>query len=662
MQRRVLLLLLLAPLLVCLTAPTRAAADDFGETEHRLKTAGIEPDLRKRIHAGIARAVAWLRAKQNPRKGSFSRDIGHTVLAALALRHAATPAALEGSAAALVWLRKYAEGHLQSRTYEGGIAAMLLDANKSDDALGRKIHKQLAIGPGKSGWWGYSPSGTHGRANLSTAQFGALGLWATERRGAPLARAAWLRHLSGTMREQLADGSWTYAPLGGGQQNARYGGYATGTFMGYAGIVLASNALKDDMPEDEDFLARLAIVSARAEGALRRDVQAVLGSPGTALTMSTNLFYRIYALEKACVFAGHTDVGGVDWYREGANILLRGQLRDGGWGVTSLGGATVRRPGTPRVTVRSNTIQTAFGLLFLLRASESYRPLTPRPVDRKPVTTPTGDEPPEPEDLPPPPPRLSIANKILDRLEAHLGAPGVPRLAPYLSAFRFIRRTYPRARTKDGFLSPEHDAWCRRADALLLRAVTHFTAAPGSARGPAVSLEALKTLAVSHPRVGLLLMRRVATMRHDRSFSRHLHSAWYAAAFEALRRLAPAGIDAWLAGRMVTPDLKQAVRSRAALVTLGGRAFFMTGAQRHATARNLLAGLRPLFIRGAITDPGLKRMVRALAFTLQRLATPAAEQGLALNHHAGLATHDAQAIMRWWQAWRAPTASIWQDR
>jgi hypothetical protein len=39
---------------------------------------------------------------------------------------------------------------------------------------------------------------------------------------------------------------------------------------------------------------------------------------------------------------------------------------------------------------KSDYVSTAFALLFLLRSSEAYRPITPSPVDAaKPVVTPT---------------------------------------------------------------------------------------------------------------------------------------------------------------------------------------------------------------------------------------------------------------------------------
>ena len=69
-----------------------------------------------------------------------------------------------------------------------------------------------------------------------------------------------------------------------------------------------------------------------------------------------------------------TEVDGIPWYRAGAEWLCDRQDEDGGWGGEQeehvLGGI-----------LTGKEIDTAFALLFLLRTSESYAPVTPRPVD-----------------------------------------------------------------------------------------------------------------------------------------------------------------------------------------------------------------------------------------------------------------------------------------
>jgi hypothetical protein len=104
-MRRILLLAALAAVAVAAHAGTARA--DHEETERRLKTAGIDPALREKIHGAIDRAVAFLLAHQTP-EGRFhgpdvapAWQVGATTLCALALRHAGTPPARAGAAKSL---------------------------------------------------------------------------------------------------------------------------------------------------------------------------------------------------------------------------------------------------------------------------------------------------------------------------------------------------------------------------------------------------------------------------------------------------------------------------------------------------------------------------------------------------------------------------------
>jgi hypothetical protein len=71
----------------------------------------------------------------------------------------------------------------------------------------------------------------------------------------------------------------------------------------------------------------------------------VTGNPiGDHTYIKKWLFYYLYGLERACAISGREEVGGRDWYREGAIELVRSQGEDGRW---------------------NDSIDTAFALLFL---------------------------------------------------------------------------------------------------------------------------------------------------------------------------------------------------------------------------------------------------------------------------------------------------------
>jgi len=108
-------------------------------------------------------------------------------------------------------------------------------------------------------------------------------------------------------------------------------------------------------------------------------------NPGMGTTWQ---YYYLYGLERAMVIAAKRMLGPRDWYREGAEMLLRGQQEDGRWqppgqlgvfGGGPMGGSAFR----------TDVLDTCFALLFLKRAT-----LTPKkPVldePKGPVTTPSG--------------------------------------------------------------------------------------------------------------------------------------------------------------------------------------------------------------------------------------------------------------------------------
>lgn len=71
--------------------------------------------------------------------------------------------------------------------------------------------------------------------------------------------------------------------------------------------------------------------------------------------------YCHYGLERAGILSDVTTVGGADWYRRGARMLVDTQRPGGGWRVTA-----AMFPGAPEVA-RGDPVDTAFAVLFLRR-------------------------------------------------------------------------------------------------------------------------------------------------------------------------------------------------------------------------------------------------------------------------------------------------------
>ncbi len=636
-----------------------ARADGYDETEIRLKTAGVDPALREQIHQAIRRGIFALRARQS-KDGSFAENLGYTALAALALRHTGTPDGTEASHRALNWILRWHGADVLRRTYEAGITAMLLAADRSHPKVLRQIHDQLAFGPRRSGgYWDYEPKGGTPPANLSTSQFAALGLWAAERFDTPLARDAWDRHLETLLRAQNEDGSWGYY-LPGAPAAAQLDAYPTGTFMGLADVLLAEQALAEPLRGSPEARARVLVARARGEAALRRHVQWTLAVPGGAHPMgAVYAYYRLFALEKACVFLGEEEVGGVAWYRDGARWLLAAQAKDGLWSAAGAGGRDV----PPGAIVVTDTLDSSFALLFLLRAASVYRPITPRDPDGPPTVTPrdTTGPPPAPEEVPPPAALpLASANPFLDRIEVQLEKPAVAALDATLDALRFVERTYPTYRPKGAPLSAEHDAWCLRAEELLLRGCTLHLGSTLRDRElrRAIALSCLRVLAATDRRVSAALMERILALEDTPSSPDAFQFAWCSEAMETLRRLGAPALEAWLATRGVAGAASEWPRISAALTTLGAMND-LDGAARLATAARLRTALAPLQSLGTRTST-VDDCLKDACVALTRIVRPGRGSDFP-SPSLAVPRDELDAVFRWLDRHGKPDDPVWRD-
>jgi hypothetical protein len=410
-----------------------SARGDPEETEARLKLAGVPPELRTRIHDAIDRGVRYLSSRQRE-DGSFQPDRrvpnpnreGHTAICGLALRHAGTPLGTRNGRRAIDWLvpaGSVGRPAIYKDIYVCGLTNLLLLADRRHPEIAAEVARYVAISIDKrTGWWSYFTryrgpvervewSGSV--VQLSTTQFAGLAMWAGSRDGGAAHRTTWRSHAYSLCGFQTTTGSWAYAPI-----LPPANGYPTGTFMGLANLLLAEAALGPRLAlEEPDLAFRIERAKSAGMRALARDARRVLkelrdGTVGSARTYGELSrggsgwgYYSLYALEKACVFAGVEELEGVRWYAEGATSLVGAQRADGAW----VPNAGLQAPSNPFDV----DITTAFALLFLLRDAESYRATTPRSVDasKGPITPTDGSDalapgaeppkPPSPEGAPP---------------------------------------------------------------------------------------------------------------------------------------------------------------------------------------------------------------------------------------------------------------------
>lgn len=370
-------------------SPPPAEADGFRAREEALKALGIDADLRPRIHRAIDLAVRRIVRLQRP-DGAYRAatpttvplDAGRASLLTLALAHASTaesmPAARRGARRLFVEDPGDAAA-LRSQTYHAGIAGLLAAdplcgvPPKDSADLGRAL---VGGQDGSTGWWAYNLnriSKLRAGVNLSTTQFAVLGLWGLSRARVDVPDRVWVQHAKGICRYQAADGSWPYGPA-----KSKLG-YVNGTFMGIASVLVAEDALRAEGAHLE-LVRDLAVARTRGIPALRRDAAAYFRlAEATARRGGAGTFdaYGLYALEKACLFAGIDRIDGWSWYERGAKLLVEVQGEDGGW--------------------NDDLVSTAFGLLFLVRSPERHKPtvtVTEAPKPLAPATPPTPPRPP----------------------------------------------------------------------------------------------------------------------------------------------------------------------------------------------------------------------------------------------------------------------------
>lgn len=487
--------------LLLLLVVTAGARGDFEETEYRLKTAGVPDDLRPRIHAAIGRGAEWLARQQKP-DGSFRPDTrgakphdsagvvpGLTALCSLALAHAGTA---DSTAAAEKGLRYLLPGESRVKedvygdTYTAGLSAMLIRALGRNTDVGQEISRRVANGIGpKHGWWGYGGQRADSGENLSTAQFGALAVWAGGATDDPGVDSAWLRHVKSLVASQADSGGWEYFPPkanGKPPTEARshirllHPGYPLGTCMGLANLTLARVGASRAIDADADLAS--AVGEAFERGRARLDVDGavileLLRGERTSDDPTLFQFYELYALEKACVFADLESVGDRRWYTEAADVLVDLQETSGRWAPV---------PGQ----VEGELTRSAFALLVLLRGSEVYRPNTPRGVKSPPAITPSDrDAHPGAAVDPPAPPRapripITDARDLLDVLAIQLGRKSAGN-AEIVAAVDLVVDAYvvlapdPRRADEDddayeARAARELEAWRVAAEGLLLKA------------------------------------------------------------------------------------------------------------------------------------------------------------------------------------------------
>lgn len=275
----------------------------------------------EQVREAIDRGVAYLQREQQP-DGSWKDPPGYpggvTALCTLALLNCGVTADDPHVQSALNYLRKLEP----SVTYTTALQTMVFAAAepKTNLPLIRRNAQWLAANQkeGKmSGAWGYPQAD----GDNSNSQFALLALHEAERVGVAINDRVWKRALDYWQSSQNPNGSWGYKPNNPGTGSM--------TCAGIACMVIASDRLNQgDAEADGDH------VTCCGEHQGNLPIERGLAWMGRNFSVNVNpgeqrwLLYYLYGLERAGRLTNRRLIGEHDWYREGAEVLLGGELHD----------------------------------------------------------------------------------------------------------------------------------------------------------------------------------------------------------------------------------------------------------------------------------------------------------------------------------------------
>ena len=200
----------------------------------------------------------------------------------------------------------------------------------------------------RDGVFAYAPS--RGSSDLSNTQYGALGLRAAVALGCKVPKRVWTNLIKRVAAWQNRDGSWGYKGRAG---------------TGYSSMTVAGIAVLEICLQHRDFSKSLTKrYAAKIDRAWKW--MSTRGLTDVGSLRARHCYYFHYGLERAAVLSTKKLVGDKSWYQSGAEMLVKAQLFNGGWGS---------RRGRRGQGV-ANPISTAFAILFLRRRFQRTTPST----------------------------------------------------------------------------------------------------------------------------------------------------------------------------------------------------------------------------------------------------------------------------------------------
>ena len=330
------------------------------------------------VRMSISGGISYLEELQR-KDGSWVEfpgyDPGTTALAALALLTAGVDKKTPCLAKALDYLRRpLPESRYQ--TYPISLQTMVLcqaEPERDRDLIEQNVQwllaRQFKTNNIFRGGWSYvGLQQEFGQVDNSNSQFAILALYEAERIGVRIPDGIWTDALEYWLRMQNKDGSWGYrASIQGFQRNNSGTGTGSMTCAGITSLVICSGVrgAGGASAEGEKLQCCQQIdnkVTERIDQGLAWLSKhfSIEVNPGTPHDAETNLYYYLYGLERVGRLTAHRFIGKSDWYREGADFLLR---RKGPFNKYWKAQIDLKN---------NNAVSTAFALLFL---SKGRRPV-----------------------------------------------------------------------------------------------------------------------------------------------------------------------------------------------------------------------------------------------------------------------------------------------
>lgn len=357
MLRLMPLLAVLAGLFVFVLVPTPAPA---------APPPGEEDEFVRKVNRAIDRGVQYLKSQHNPRthwEGFWLNQAadmqgGVTALAALALLNCGEKPDSKELKAALDYLRSLRP----SKTYVVGLSTMafaearqprdLPTIQKNVDWL---IQNATRSGGRITGWtYPFNDNPSASQPDGSNTQYAVLGLYAGKQAGAKIDDEVWkqIRQLYIESQRPAGDaGYWQYTEAGG-----LSGPSFTMTVAGASGLLIAGMGLNISQ-QGLDPATGVAKNCGKYDlnGPLQRGMNWIARHFAYYNAReSKSDFYNIYGIERVGRLSGQRFIGRTDWYRDGCELLVRDQTREGAW---------AQKHGIQIDGV--NVIATSFALLFL---------------------------------------------------------------------------------------------------------------------------------------------------------------------------------------------------------------------------------------------------------------------------------------------------------